>query len=63
MQVKGPVDALDHASALPHMGTKMGLDCTAKWPSEGYDRGWPDLIRMSSEVVNRIDGLWGKLGL
>ena len=22
MQVKGPVDALDHASALPHMGTK-----------------------------------------
>ena len=63
VQVKGPVDALDHASSLPHLGTKMGLDCTAKWPSEGYDRGWPDLIRMSPEVVNRIDGLWRKLGL
>ena len=63
VQVKGPVDALDHASNLPHLGTKMGLDCTAKWPSEGYHRGWPDLIRMSSEVVNRIDGLWRRLGL
>ena len=63
VQVKGPVDALDHASCLPHMGTKMGLDCTAKWPSEGYERSWPDLIRMSSDVVNRVDGLWKRLGL
>ncbi len=63
VQVKGPVDALDHASSLPYLGTKMGLDCTAKWPSEGYERTWPDLIRMSPDVVTRIDGLWRRLGL
>ena len=63
VQVKGPVDALDHAAGLPHLGTKMGLDCTAKWPSEGYERGWPDLIQMTPEVVAKIDGLWRKLGL
>ena len=26
--VKGPVDALDHASSLPHLGSKIGIDCT-----------------------------------
>ena len=61
--VKGPVDALDHAATLPHVGTKMGVDCTAKWPSEGYTRGWPELIRMSPDVVARIDGIWKSLGL
>jgi 4-hydroxy-3-polyprenylbenzoate decarboxylase len=61
--VKGPVDALDHAAALPHLGTKMGMDCTAKWPSEGYTRGWPELIRMSQDTVDKIDGIWNRLGL
>ena len=61
--VKGPVDALDHASTLPHLGTKMGMDCTAKWATEGYDRGWPELIKMSPHIVNKIDKIWSKLGL
>jgi len=61
--VKGPVDALDHASTLPHVGTKMGVDCTAKWPTEGYDRGWPELLRMSPHIVSKIDGIWNRLGL
>ena len=61
--VKGPVDALDHASALPHLGTKMGMDCTAKWATEGYDRGWPELIRMSPHIVSKIDKIWSRLGL
>jgi 4-hydroxy-3-polyprenylbenzoate decarboxylase len=62
-RVKGPVDALDHASTLPHVGTKMGVDCTAKWPTEGYDRGWPELLKMSPEVVQKIDNIWRHLGL
>ena len=62
-RVKGPVDALDHASDLPHLGTKMGMDCTAKWASEGYTRGWPERIRMSPETVQKIDAVWNRLGL
>ena len=61
--VKGPVDALDHASTLPHIGTKMGMDCTAKWPTEGYNRKWPEIIKMSPEIVQKIDDIWSKLGL
>ncbi|RLC27277.1 MAG: menaquinone biosynthesis decarboxylase [Deltaproteobacteria bacterium] len=61
--VRGPVDALDHAADLPHLGAKMGFDCTRKGPGEGYHRTWPDLIRMDPAVKDRIDDVWSRLGL
>lgn len=61
--VTGPVDSLDHASRLPNFGSKMGVDATAKWPSEGFTRRWPNVIRMSPEVVSRVDELWKRAGL
>jgi 4-hydroxy-3-polyprenylbenzoate decarboxylase len=61
--VKGPVDALDHASVLPHLGHKMGLDCTRKWPEEGYSRTWPALVEMDKAVSAKIDEIWARLGL
>ncbi len=59
----GPVDQLDHASYQPSFGGKIGIDATAKWPEEGYTRPWPQVARMSPEVVARIDALWKDLGL
>jgi 4-hydroxy-3-polyprenylbenzoate decarboxylase len=59
----GPVDALDHASPLPHYGSKMGVDCTRKWPEEGFNRDWPEVIEMSPEIKAKVDALWPKLGL
>ena len=41
----------------------MGIDATKKLPGEGFDREWPDEIRMSPEVVEKIVGLWSQLGL
>jgi|UniRef100_A0A7C3WLN2 4-hydroxy-3-polyprenylbenzoate decarboxylase len=61
--VDGPVDTLDHASPLPHYGSKMGIDCTRKWPEEGFSRPWPEVIEMDPEVKRRVDELWPKLGL
>ncbi len=61
--VHGPIDALDHASRAPHYGSKMGIDATAKWPSEGFTRRWPEVIRMSKEVMQRVDALWKRAGL
>jgi 4-hydroxy-3-polyprenylbenzoate decarboxylase len=61
--VTGPVDALDHASELPHLGSKVGIDATKKWTSEGFSRPWPDEIQMTDEVRQRIDQLWNSLGL
>jgi 4-hydroxy-3-polyprenylbenzoate decarboxylase len=59
----GPVDQLDHSSRLPNFGSKMGIDGTRKWKSEGFDRPWPKEIEMTGEVKKRIDQLWAKLGL
>src|SRR5437868_767084 len=59
----GPVDSLDHASRLPNFGSKMGIDATRKWPTEGFTRPWPDEIRMSAEVKARVDRMWKELGI
>jgi 4-hydroxy-3-polyprenylbenzoate decarboxylase len=61
--VLGPVDSLDHSSRLPNYGSKMGIDATRKWPQEGFTRPWPDVIRMSDDVVRRVDELWKRAGL
>ncbi len=45
----GPIDSLDHASRLPNYGSKMGIDATRKWASEGFSRPWPDEIRDGRE--------------
>lgn len=59
----GPVDVLDHASRSFTFGTKMGIDGTKKWPEEGFDREWPEKIVMSEDVREKVDGIWGSLGL
>jgi 4-hydroxy-3-polyprenylbenzoate decarboxylase len=57
------VDALDHASPLPHLGSKLGFDCTRKWPEEGYCREWPELLQMDDQTKTRVDTIWEKLKL
>jgi 4-hydroxy-3-polyprenylbenzoate decarboxylase len=59
----GPVDSLDHASRLVNFGSKMGIDATRKWAAEGFTREWPDVIKMTPEVKQRVDTLWKKAGL
>jgi len=60
---KGPVDALDHASDLPFLGSKMGIDATRKWKSEGFNRDWPPDIEMDERVKRKVDIVWEELGL
>jgi 4-hydroxy-3-polyprenylbenzoate decarboxylase len=59
----GPADTLDHASRIPDFGSKMGIDATRKWASEGFTRPWPDEILMDAETKSRVDGLWKSLDL
>jgi 4-hydroxy-3-polyprenylbenzoate decarboxylase len=59
----GPVDSLDHASRLPNYGSKMGIDATRKWPSEGFTRPWPDEIQMDEKTKALVDKKWKELGL
>ncbi len=57
----GPVDSLDHASRLANYGSKMGIDATRKWPSEGFSRPWPDEIVMDEKTKALVDSKWAKL--
>jgi 4-hydroxy-3-polyprenylbenzoate decarboxylase len=59
----GPVDSLDHSSRLPNYGSKMGIDGTRKWPSEGFARPWPDEIQMDEKTKALVDRKWKELGL
>ncbi len=59
----GPVDSLDHASRLANYGSKMGVDATRKWPSEGFTRPWPDELRMDPCIRALVDSKWDQLGL
>ena len=61
--VLGPVERFRDASRLPNFGSKMGVDATRKWPSEGFQRPWPDELRMDPRIKALVDGKWGKLGL
>ena len=57
----GPVDSLDHASRLANYGSKMGIDATRKWASEGFTRPWPDEIVMDAKTKALVDGKWRTL--
>jgi 4-hydroxy-3-polyprenylbenzoate decarboxylase len=59
----GPVDSLDHASRLPDFGSKMGVDATRKWPSEGFTRPWPDEIAMDAATQEKVDRMWKSLDI
>ena len=59
----GPVDSLDHASRLPNFGSKMGVDATRKWPTEGFNRPWPDEILMDRKTKELVDRKWKELGI
>jgi len=59
----GPVDSLDHASRLPNFGSKMGIDATRKWPTEGFTRPWPDEILMDEKTKAQVDKKWKDLGI
>jgi 4-hydroxy-3-polyprenylbenzoate decarboxylase len=61
--VQGPVDTLDHAARIQDYGSKMGIDATRKWPTEGFARRWPDLIEMDAATRARVDALWKSLNL
>ena len=57
-----PIDYLDFASPAAGLGSKMGIDATAKWPAE-TSRQWGRPIVADPEVKRRVDAIWKDLGL
>ena len=54
----GPVDSLDHAARLANYGSKMGIDATRKWSTEGFRRPWPDEIVMDAKTRALVENKW-----
>jgi 4-hydroxy-3-polyprenylbenzoate decarboxylase len=59
---RGPVDDLEDASDLPAFGSKMGIDATRKWPSEGFTRPWPRKIATTPAAAARAEEVWTRIG-
>jgi 4-hydroxy-3-polyprenylbenzoate decarboxylase len=57
-----PIDYLDFASPASGLGSKMGLDATAKMSPE-TSREWGRRIRMSDDVIEEVSRKWKTLGL
>jgi 4-hydroxy-3-polyprenylbenzoate decarboxylase len=57
-----PIDYLDFAAPESGLGSKIGLDATDKWPPE-TKRAWGTRIRMSDEIIAKVDAMWADLGL
>ena len=60
---EGPLDALDHAANIPYYGSRIGIDATKKWPSEGHNREWPNDVEMSDEIKKMVDNRWEEYGI
>lgn len=60
---EGPLDTLDHAAPMAYLGSRVGIDATKKWKSEGHDRPWPDDIEMSEDIVEMVSKRWSNYGI
>jgi 4-hydroxy-3-polyprenylbenzoate decarboxylase len=62
MFVDGPLDILDHSCPMLGYGSKVGIDATRKWRSEGFNRDWPQPIVMSQPIKNLVSQRWAEYG-
>lgn len=62
MIVEGPLDALDHSAPFANFGGKMGIDATRKTKEEGMGRDWPEEIKMSQDIIDRVTKRWNEYG-
>ncbi|MGH7321130.1 MAG: menaquinone biosynthesis decarboxylase [Candidatus Rokuibacteriota bacterium] len=62
--VEGPTDDLDHAALRHRYGGKLGIDATEKRPPlDRVEQPWPEEIRMTEEVRQRVSQRWREYGL
>ncbi|MCA0354678.1 MAG: menaquinone biosynthesis decarboxylase [Chloroflexi bacterium] len=61
--VEGPLDALDHSADHFAYGHKMGIDATRKRQDiDRFPREWPQDIRMTQSIVDRVTKRWREYG-
>jgi 4-hydroxy-3-polyprenylbenzoate decarboxylase len=61
--LEGPMDDLDHAALRHRYGGKLGVDATEKDAMDDLGQPWPEEIRMTDEVRERVTRRWKDYGL
>jgi 4-hydroxy-3-polyprenylbenzoate decarboxylase len=61
--LEGPMDDLDHAALRHRYGGKLGIDATEKGPMDDLGQPWPEEIRMTDDVRERVTQRWKDYGL
>lgn len=57
-----PIDYLDFSSPLENLGSKLGIDATAKTPPE-VARKWGEKIEMDKTIVELVNKKWKDYGI
>jgi 4-hydroxy-3-polyprenylbenzoate decarboxylase len=57
-----PTDTLDPASPIVNLGSKIGIDATTKWSSEGYSREIQQLAKVDPKTKEYVDFRWKDYG-
>ena len=60
---RAPTDTLDPASPLVDLGSKMGIDATAKTAGEGYGRPVQRGVRADGPTASLVDSKWERYGI
>lgn len=59
----GHADRYDHASSIPGVSSRMGIDATSKLTTENYSRDWPNQVQADEETLARVAQIINKHGL
>lgn len=58
-----PTDTLDPASPLLNLGSKMGIDATAKSKEEGFEREWQEMVKPDEQISQLVSNRWKDYGI
>jgi 4-hydroxy-3-polyprenylbenzoate decarboxylase len=58
-----PTDTLDPASHMLNLGSKVGIDATAKSKEEGFEREWQKVVEVDGETKDLVSKRWTEYGL
>ena len=60
---EGPADWHDHATPIPGVGNRIGIDATRKLADEGQPREWPEPLRADEATMKKINERWSEFGI
>ena len=58
-----PTDTLDPSSQILNLGSKLGIDATAKSKGEGFEREWQEQVKPDERISELVSTKWKEYGI